>query len=282
MLKKYIPAPVLRKYRQIKMEQFLKDKKNWKRILNFRGVRLYGGPDNKVESYINNVGDLYDNNNFSLIKEIVRPGQTCFDIGANIGVYTLFLAKITGNPGNIHSFEPVDHIRTKLSSNLRLNNFTKVHINSFALGAQSEKQEMYAVKTGTYRGGTSTFVKNENVINMGEDKFDRIPVEIRSMDDYVKENNITQLDFIKIDVEGFEWDVLKGGSDTIKNLRPKMIIEYDPLRHTSTDGTNDFLSFFMQHNYEVFEFLAFGDDVVLMPYDFKKEPLHRNLFCLPK
>ena len=55
---------------------------------------------------------------------------------------------------------------------------------------------------------------------MGEDNFERIKTKIHTMDDYVKEQNLSRLDFIKIDVEGFEWDVLQGGKKQLKKCVP--------------------------------------------------------------
>ena len=87
-------------------------------ILPFRGCKFLCGEVNKIELAIRKGRNWrghyrYDIANFSLIENLVSHGDICFDVGANIGIYSNVLARISGNSGNIHSFEPVQHIFKK-------------------------------------------------------------------------------------------------------------------------------------------------------------------------
>ncbi|OGQ95228.1 MAG: hypothetical protein A2521_03560 [Deltaproteobacteria bacterium RIFOXYD12_FULL_57_12] len=247
-------------------------------IISFRGCDFFAGKYNKIEAALLMGEDRYDWNNHTVVSKFVKSGATCFDIGANIGVYTVVMANIVGPDGAVHSFEPVTHIRQKLQANLKINNQKCVRINDFALGEQESVMEMLQVKQGQYRGGTSTFIPNETISKMGIDKFEKVPVQLTTLDIYVKKNNITEINFIKIDVEGFEWNVLDGGKEIIRKSGPTILMEYDPVRHEG--DSEKFRNFFNQEGYSVFEFAAFGDELVISPFRFKGCPTGRNILCI--
>lgn len=261
------------------LKRKLSDKDSWRTIAMFRDVQVWVSDDNKIEKAIFNEGDGYDYSNFSLIKSIIKPDYVCFDVGANIGIYSAVFSYMSGNSASVHSFEPVNHIRDRLKSNLKLNGFTDVNVNEFALGEREETIEMYQVKEGVFRGGTSSFLMNDNVKVMGEDKFIKCPVSVRLMDSYVESKSLTRLDFIKIDVEGFEWNVLNGARETVKKFRPYILMEYDEVRHGSQ--RREFSDYFREFNYKIYEFFIIAGTPVLKTYDFSRNPVHRNIICIP-
>ncbi len=249
-------------------------------IAPFCGCQVWVGYDNKIERAIFQEGPDYDYCNFTLIQHLVKPGYVCLDVGANIGIYSVVLSKLSGQSENIHSFEPVDHIRAKLKANLKLNGFVSAHINDFALGESEETIEMYQVKEGVFRGGTSSFVQNENIQSMGQDCFDVKPVLVKKLDGYIESLNLSRLDFIKIDVEGFELNVMKGGVKTLSQYKPYILFEYDEIRHAPMKG--DFMALFREVGYDVYEFHIVAGTPVLNRFDFSKNPIQRNLICVPK
>ncbi len=250
---------------------------HWMTIANFRGCKLWAGPDNKIEKKILWRGDNYDLLNFEVIHELVFPGSICFDIGANIGVYSLIFSKLSGGSCNVHSFEPVNHIRDKLVANARLNGYDGLNVNDFALGEAATTIDMYQVKEGVFRSGTSSFLKNEAVDAIGPDNFEVKPVSVSTLDNYVKERAISRIDFIKIDVEGFEWNVLQGAVNSVEQLRPSILMEYDDIRHKPV--SSEMRNFFERARYTVYEVARVGGKVCYLPWDFSKNPRCRNILC---
>ena len=260
--------------------KFIKSHKNCLQITSFRDCDFFTHESNKIESVLLKGNGGYDSHNFTAVSKFVKPDAICFDIGANIGVYSVVMANIVGRHGAVHSFEPVSHIRRKLQLNMKLNNQKYIHLNDFALGAEEDEMEMLQVKKDQYRGGTSTFVHNENVSAMGVDKFEKVLVKISTLDGYVEKNNIEDMSFIKMDVEGFEWNVLDGGRESIRKFSPIILMEYDSARHEA--DTIKFRDFFEQEDYSVFEFSAFDEELVLVPFEFEGCPMGRNIICIKK
>lgn len=261
-----------------RLRKALKDKSDWRTITRFRGCKFWTGSDNKIEVALVEQ-HCYDYTNMTAVSHLVKPGDICLDVGGNIGVYSMVMAQLSGDDDNIHAFEPVNHIRARLEANAKLNGFHDLHVNPFALGAKPDKIEMFQVKKGQFRGGTSTFMNNENVQAMGQDKFDKLAVDIVPMDTYVAQNDLPDVNFIKIDVEGFEWPVLEGGKGTIAKFRPYILLEFDLIRHGQWQ--TEFRDYFRELDYTVYEFTIKSGAPVMTTYDFSKTPVNRNILCIP-
>lgn len=277
MLQHLLPEQIKEKFRIHKKAEFMKHRKDSKEIVSFRECSFFAGSDNKIEAALIKSKNSYDWENFQVLSHFIKPNYTCFDIGANIGVYSLIMARLTENDANVHSFEPVLHIRDRLAANARLNGFNGLNLNDFALGAEQGSLDMYQVKKGVYRGGTSTFIDNENIANLGKDNFEVVSVKIDTLDNYVISKNIKNLDFIKIDVEGFEQNVLMGGKETFARFKPTVLMEYDLVRH---EKEGFFTDHFIGNGYQAFEFRCFGRHLVLVPFSFDRTPFNRNILCL--
>lgn len=277
MKKILVPKIVRDGIHSLRKDRFLKGLENWKTIVDFRGCKLFAGPDNKIEAALMKGKNTYDFNNFNAVSHFVKSGFVCFDIGANIGVYSNVFSFLSGDSNLVHAFEPVRHIRNRLKMNAKLNGYYGLHINDFALGAEESKVEMFQVKEGLFRGGTSTFVYNENIDNMGEECFERSTVDIQTLDQYVSDHGLQCIDFIKIDVESYELHVLQGGKRSIGRFKPTILIEYDHERHNK--DTLALKAFFEDEDYHVFEFRSFGEELVLQPFSFDHQPYNRNLVC---
>ncbi len=143
-----------------------------------------------------------------------RAGGQCFlDIGANAGVYTLWTASL-GLEVQIEAFEPDSELCERLQSNLDRNGIEKVRLHSVALG-NPEKP--------------SALVRSER--NRGENRLvdglhrKGIPVSVRTLWKILQERNIRRVDILKIDVEGYEEEILLPFfSQAPKSLWPKSVI----------------------------------------------------------
>lgn len=140
----------------------------------------------------------------------LRPGETVWDIGANIGFYTVLAARIVGPFGAVVSFEPEPSSRARLVDNLALNGMSEqVHIQPLALGREDATVELQAAahaSAGTHRLQAETTAPDLDG--------DTMEVRVRRGDDARAEGLPTPA-ALKIDVEGFELDVLAGLRETL-------------------------------------------------------------------
>jgi FkbM family methyltransferase len=138
------------------------------------------------------------------------------DIGANIGWYTTLIAKTFPNSA-CHSFEPHPLIYSALSENVKVNNLNNVSINNIGL---SDSPGTATLNQFAGLGhGHSSIEKVEKKVN---NTFD---IELTTLDSYIKENDIKNIDLIKIDVEGAELDVLRGSTSMMTKNQPVWVIE---------------------------------------------------------
>jgi FkbM family methyltransferase len=137
-----------------------------------------------------------------------------FDIGTNVGAFTIKTACNLDADTQVHAFEPNPHVFSLLNENMTLNSCKNVILNPIGLGLiNSEVWFNWSFQNS----GGGRF----NQTGSGE------KLSITTLDDYVQKSQVTKISFIKIDVEGYEMNVLKGGEQTIKTYRPKMFIELD-------------------------------------------------------
>ncbi|MFN8416980.1 MAG: FkbM family methyltransferase [Cytophagaceae bacterium] len=151
--------------------------------------------------------------------EFITEGSSVMDVGANIGAFSLQLAKKLSDKKintTIHAFEPNPYIYKRFQNNLQLNPPLQSFVSIHPLALGSENGEASIVFTDNNSGGGQIHAKAEN---------NSVPVQIKTLDSFVEENKIENISFIKIDVEGFEPFVLKGAQATILREKPKLYIE---------------------------------------------------------
>jgi FkbM family methyltransferase len=164
------------------------------------------------------MGRYYDNDVQLLIDATVKPGDTFLDIGANIGMTTLYAARIVGPKGRVIAFEPQPACCDKIRKNLQINNVD--HIQLHAVGLSDHDDELVLKILG---GGSIMACFGNDVVDAREEL--RVPV--RRGDDLVRDQIVGRL-VIKIDVEGFELFALKGLMESIQEYRPPIIAEVIP------------------------------------------------------
>lgn len=157
-----------------------------------------------------------------LFLQTTSKGDCVLDIGANIGYYSVLAAKKVGETGRVFAFEPDKNNFISLEENLKLNGLTNVKSEAVAVGDYEGFSDLYV---NTKHRGRSSFVKN---FNETSDTLS-YKVALSTLDEYAKKNNIKNIDVLKIDVEGYEIPVLKGGINTLKaSLGTKMFVECNP------------------------------------------------------
>lgn len=179
-----------------------------------------------------------------IVRELINninEGDTCIDIGANIGHHAIIMAQIVGVNGKINAYEPIPFIRTQMEESIALNNLKNVTIIPEAL-SNKEGELILNVNVGNVAG--SSFVNKEDG-NQG------LSINTRTLDSY----NYSKISFIKLDVEGFEYSVLQGAEKTISSLHPVVLFEYSPTYYKKNSATDskDILLFFKKYNYKLID-----------------------------
>jgi len=206
------------------------------------------------------------------IRSIAKKDWICFDIGANIGYYSLLFASLHKEI-EVHSFEPIPLCYHLLNSSILLNDFSNIRLNNFALSNYNGISEFSISK----KCESSSFIHTEM-----SPLEKRIQVEVRRLDDYIRENDIERIDFMKIDVEGAEKLVLEGSLETLSNkeLQPKILLVelYDPNFIHYNTSIDEIVTFLNSYGYEAFIILK----EQLVPFTTKHYNDIYNVFFIKK
>lgn len=156
---------------------------------------------------------------FRVYEEFLRPGMTVVDAGANIGLHSLFFSKQVGEGGKIYAFEPSKKIFRRLIEHIQNNRVTNIEGLCLALGARQGTAEVVDNEEDTSR----TFLRSDL-----SDRAETSTVTVETLDSFAKVRGLGKIDFLKIDVEGFESEILAGALDLLARQAIQVIqIELD-------------------------------------------------------
>jgi FkbM family methyltransferase len=148
------------------------------------------------------------------LEKNIKSGFICIDIGANLGYYSYFMAKYTGTTGKVIAVEPVPLFSQIWTKNVK-SKFGKItSLLPFALGAENKMVQMGVPVVGGIIHHGMTHILNNNEENVSQ----MFEVEMRIPDELFY--NLSRLDFIKCDVEGYEQFVFGNLKKTIQKFRP--------------------------------------------------------------
>ena len=153
------------------------------------------------------------------LKELVKPGFYCLDIGANLGYYSTMLSKIVGETGKVIAVEPIPMFCKILKKNVKMSHRDNVEIYNFALGDKNEVVKMGTPERGgVFRHGLTKLVESS------DDNYARFyEVEMKKPDELF--GNLNRLDFVKCDVEGYEHFVFENMTAVIEKFKPVIQVE---------------------------------------------------------
>ncbi len=174
----------------------------------------------------------------------LKPGDVFYDIGANVGFFSIIAAKLVGDMGKVYAFEPGEENAKSVRHNARLNNFNQIGLIEKAVSHTSGEGQLLLAK---YSGGHALATADAPPDLAGE-----VTVDLISIDDLIAQDKIAPPNFVKIDVEGAELDVLKGMIETIKTYQPTIIYEVDDGDRSAYDRKyQELADFFKSFNYRV-------------------------------
>jgi FkbM family methyltransferase len=171
---------------------------------------------NKNDMYIGKSFDLYGEfpeGEVDLFRQVIHPGETVLDIGGNLGAHTLVFSQLVGEAGQVHAFEPQRLVFQTLAGNMAINSVTNVYA--------------YQKAVGEAPGYIKVPVLNWNLKDLN---WGGLKLGIWDQGEEVEQITVDSLalaacHFMKADVEGMEFAVVKGATDTIKRFRPILYLE---------------------------------------------------------
>ena len=162
----------------------------------------------------------YEELEAKIMEEKITVGSIVVDVGANIGLHTLNMARMVGNTGQVFAFEPDPSNFEILGKNVKINNYQNIILEKKAIGDKHGRTTLYQ---SDHPGNHRLFPQTKQA--KGE-----VEVELTSLDKYFIDSNLAEkINFIKIDVEGLEFSVLNGMKNILKNNKKiKILFEFMP------------------------------------------------------
>jgi FkbM family methyltransferase len=233
------------------------------------GVKMYASKNDMriAPMEMLNFG-AYDEFELDIINKLIPENAIFFDIGANIGWYSINIAKMKPK-ASIYAFEPIPNTFSSLNKNIELNEVDNIITNNHGFSEKNDTLTFY------YYPEVSG---NASLANLSErSDVDHIKCDVMKLDDFMKNSNDI-IDFIKCDVEGAELLVFKGGIEIIKEHKP--IIFSEMLRKWSAHYNyhpDDIIKLLRDVGYECF--ILLGDKLKYFS-SVNEDTLETNFFFL--
>lgn len=149
------------------------------------------------------------------VRRWLKPGGTFVDVGANVGYFTLLASSLVGPTGRVRACEPSLYAFQRLEATLRDNAISQARVFNFALAEKPGTLNLYF---------TSPTVTNHTPSMVAQEGARSVPVPVRPLDECLEEWGLERVDILKIDVEGFEPQVLAGARKALATGRIRAIL----------------------------------------------------------
>jgi len=243
---------------------------------DFYGLKYKGHSDELIDARVLARGG-FEKPTLMLMKDLMEalaPGGTFVDVGANVGQHSLFMSRYAGI---IHAFDPYEPVLNRFREMIAMNNIGNIQIHAVGLGANNESIPFFEPLHSN--PGAGSFLKDWN------SKTTR-PIQLRIVqgDSYFERQGIHDVDLIKLDIEGYEKQALKGLSRALKNDRPVVVMELnfgaDPRYRDMADVISSFPDNYLFYNYYPY---GMGDEYSLSAVDASSKPRARTMLAaIPK
>ena len=195
--------------------------------------------------------NCYERGTLKRYDSLVKAGSTVLDVGANTGVHTLYLARLVGPHGHVFAFEPTSFALNKLRENLALNPELVSRVTlyqSMLLASLETPLPSTVVSSWPLEDATA-----KHTALAGADHSTG-GAQSDTLDGVVERWGLVDIDLIKIDVDGYELDVLHGGTKTLSARAPKIVMELCPHLHDSEEASfSDLIRFVTNLGYGLFD-----------------------------
>lgn len=202
----------------------------------WRGMKVMLDPAQSMDMRLYFDGD-YEPDTLAAVQRLSPLGGTVIDVGANIGLISLWAGRCVGATGRVVSIEPSPWAMNRLIANARLNEMANI---TPVLGASADhcgEGEMFVING--YR-------VDDTITNTQEH------VRLYTIDGIVEEQGLDRVDLIKTDTDGYELDVLRGAAKTLERFRPAIIFEMGPSAlERAGSSSRDLIAFILGFGYTI-------------------------------
>lgn len=232
------------------------------------GLKYRVDISNVVDHYLYySVKDVSFNN---FIENYIKPGYVVLDIGANIGTTITRLARKLGSKGYVIGFEPGRSNYQRAVEHIQMNELNNCSIENLGLGDKQGSFKLFSVN-----------MKNpgmNRILTNGEaEAYPYEEVQVITLDDYCRSKNISQVNAVKMDVEGFEYFVLKGGLKVISQHQPTILMELNnKFLNEHNLSVNDIFNLLSGCGYQ--RFIKADTGEAISPESFAKG-IHTDIIC---
>jgi FkbM family methyltransferase len=193
-------------------------------VVQFRGAQFVM-PTKDITLTPSVMSGVFERHELDIFERACSAGATIVDVGANIGLYSVLAAQRVGTSGIVYAFEPVSENIALLRQNLELNGVAdRVAVQEVAVGEADGELEIFLSdrQIGTHSAAKASAEK------ASAGKGASVKVPMRSVDAFVASSGISRIDVVKVDVEGYDGQVLQGALQTLRRHKPVLFIEYSP------------------------------------------------------
>jgi FkbM family methyltransferase len=200
-----------------------------------------------VDEHIATYG-MWESDLTQALKQQIKKGDIFVDAGANIGYYTLLVSSILKDTGKVYAFEPIPVLSEQIQKSVRINGYYNVDVHTYGLS--------------NIEGTHALYVRDENIGGSSMQRYDSFiqdtvvkevqDIQLKTLDDLL--GNQGHVDVIKIDVEGFEWEVLQGAEKILERCKPCIFLEFSPIYYEKEyEGKSEhFITFLIEHGYSFY------------------------------
>jgi FkbM family methyltransferase len=149
-------------------------------------------------------------------RTLLRPGMTVLDVGANFGWYTGLFSRLVGPQGRVHAFEPLPSAFAEAQGTVELNSLAQAEVHNVGV---SDKVSSLVFRVDPDRSETASALESA----VGATEF---RCATTTLDSFVQEQGLAQVDLLKVDVEGLEFEVLQGAAHLLQTHRPILSLEF--------------------------------------------------------
>lgn len=219
----------------------------------------------------------YEKTEAELVLQLIQPGSTVFDIGANIGWYSLNIAKRIPDV-RVFAFEPIPDTFAQLCGNVQRNNITNIEPQNLGLSDQTRVQTFYFCDDSSVSASAANIAERSDA--------QELSCPVTTLDDFADAHGL-KVDFIKCDVEGAELHVFRGARKCLKSHRPVVLAEMLRKWCRKFDyHPNEMIGLFAELGYACFipaehglqRFESMDDETIETNFFFLHQTEHQQLF----